>query len=93
MAIAESPLLAGLFQLRYEEIKGQAELECPACQAFYAGLQVGENGEVVAVEAIIESDPFALFAEGKLRERERELQFINGDICGSGFVKKNGSNM
>ena len=38
-------------------------------------------------------EPFATFTESKLRERERELQFMTGDICGSGWQKKPGLSM
>lgn len=83
----------GLFVLRYEEMKGAAALDCPACQEFYAGLVVSESGEIAVEEALLTGEPFTLFAEGKLREREREMQFMTGDICGSGFQKRPKVNM
>jgi len=83
----------GLFVLRYEEMKGTAALDCPACQEFYAGLVVSDSGEISVEESVLNDEPFSLFAEGRLREREREMQFMTGDICGSGFQKRPGINM
>ena len=74
-------------------MKGAAALDCPACQEFYAGLGVSDSGEIAVDQAILETEPFTLFAEGKLREREREMQFMTGDICGSGYQKRPGNNM
>lgn len=79
--------------LRYEEMKGASALDCPACQELYAGLAVSERGEVAVEQSILETEPFTLFAEGKSREREREMRFMAGDICGSGFQKRPGNNM
>ena len=91
--VAKLTCTVGLFVLRYEEMKGAATLDCPACQEFYAGLVVSETGEIAVEDAIVRSEPFTLFAEGRLREREREMQFMTGDICGSGFQKRPKVNM
>jgi len=64
-----------------------------ACQEFYAGLECLESGSLTLEEHIVLGEPFATFTESKLRERERELQFMTGDICGSGWQKKPGSSM
>ena len=74
-------------------MKGAAALDCPACQEFYSGLVVSDTGEIAVEESVLDTDPFTLFAEGKLREREREMQFMTGDICGSGFQKRPKVNM
>lgn len=64
-----------------------------ACQEFYAGLVCLESGSLTLEEHIVVGQPFATFTESKLRERERELQFMTGDICGSGWQKKPGLSM
>ena len=74
-------------------MKGTAALDCPACQEFYAGLVVSDNGDIAGEDAIVLDEPFTLFQEGRAREREREMQFMTGDICGSGFQKRPGVNM
>lgn len=64
-----------------------------ACQEFYAGLVCLDSGSLTLEEHIVLGQPFATFTESKLRERERELQFMTGDICGSGWQKKPGLSM
>lgn len=64
-----------------------------ACQEFYAGLVCLESGSLTLEEHIVLGQPFGTFTESKLRERERELQFMTGDICGSGWQKKPGLSM
>lgn len=83
----------GLFQLRYEELRGNPPSDCPTCRECYSSLVVGENGSLRLQEDIIMSDPFQKFLDAKSRERERELQFMTGNICGSGWVKRPGQNM
>ncbi|KAL3153985.1 hypothetical protein ABBQ32_013540 [Trebouxia sp. C0010 RCD-2024] len=83
----------GLFVMRYDELKCSAQLDCPTCQEFYAGLVCLESGSLTLEEHIVVGQPFATFTESKLRERERELQFMTGDICGSGWQKKPGLSM
>lgn len=83
----------GLFQLRYEELRSSSTLDCPACYECYAGLCVAEDGALAVETEIVHSQPFSAFAESRLRERERELQFMTGDICGSGWTKRPGANV
>lgn len=64
-----------------------------ACQEFYAGLECLDSGCLTLEEHIVLGSPFATFTESKMRERERELQFMTGDICGSGWQKKPGLSM
>lgn len=80
----------GLFQLRYEELRCSSTLQCPACHQCYAGLNVAEDGAVTGEYAMVKYHPFAAFSEAHARERERELQFMTGDICGSGWQKRPG---
>jgi hypothetical protein len=93
----------GLFQLRYEELRssggggcsgggGGAAPECPACHECYAGLVVAEDGTLTLEARILDGAAaiFATFSETEIRERERELQFTTGDICGSGWHKRPG---
>lgn len=54
---------------------------------------VAEDGSLQLQDGIVMSDPFQKFEDAKHRERERELQFMTGNICGSGWVKKPGQNM
>jgi hypothetical protein len=83
----------GLFVLRFEELRGAAPVECQACATFYVGLVV-ENGQTLTLEeSIIQDQPFKNFADAKAREREREMQFMAGGICGNGFTRKNGNSM
>lgn len=84
----------GLFAMRYDELRGSAALDCPACMEFYSGLVVHE-GQLTLEERLVHTDPgpFAAFAEAHARERERELQFMTGDICGSGWQKRPGVTM
>lgn len=83
----------GLFMLRFEELKGAAPVECQACATFYVGLTV-ENGQTLIMEdSILEGQPFRNFAEAKARERERELQFMSGGICGNGWTRTPGNTM
>ncbi len=68
-------------------------MECEACATFYVGLSV-ENGQTLTLEdSILESQPFRNFAEAKQRERERELQFMTGGICGNGWTRTPGNTM
>ena len=68
-------------------------MECEACATFYVGLVV-ENGNTLTMEdSILETQPFRNFSEAKLRERERELQFMTGGICGNGFQRSAGNTM
>ena len=69
----------GLFAMRYDELKGSAALDCPACLEFYSGLVVSA-GQLTLEDKVLDSPagPFATFAEARLRERERELQFMTG---------------
>ncbi|GMH40020.1 hypothetical protein BSKO_07924 [Bryopsis sp. KO-2023] len=83
----------GLFQLRYEELRGNPPSDCPTCKECYSSLVVGDDGSLRLQEDIISSDPFQKFLDAKSRERERELQFMTGNICGSGWVKRPGQNM
>ena len=77
---------------RYDELKGAAALECAACAEYFAGLVV--DGSALTLDAaVIASAPFTTFAEARARERERELQFMTGDICGSGWAKRPGHTM
>lgn len=80
----------GLFALRYEELANGSTGDCPACQEYYAGLTVIENGALSLDPSVLRSQPFTTFTEAKARERERELQFMTGDICGSGWHKSKG---
>lgn len=64
-----------------------------ACQEFYAGLECLDSGCLTLEQHIVSGSPFATFTESKMRERERELQFMTGDICGSGWQKKPGLSM
>jgi hypothetical protein len=82
----------GLFQLRYEELRSSSTLDCPACHQCYAGLLVAEDGCLTLEDEIIQHGAliFTTFAEAELREREREMQFMTGDICGSGWQKRPG---
>lgn len=83
----------GLFVLRFEELKGSAPVECQACATFYVGLVV-ENGQTLTLEeSILEDHPFKNFADAKARERERELQFMSGGICGNGWTRSAGNTM
>ena len=81
----------GLFAMRYDELRGSAALDCPACMEFYSGLVV-TDGQLTLEEKLVHTEPgpFAAFAEAHMRERERELQFMTGDICGSGWQKRPG---
>ncbi|KAK9810021.1 hypothetical protein WJX72_003525 [[Myrmecia] bisecta] len=89
----------GLFVMRYGELaslhcSGEgAALDCPACAEFYAGLVVLESGAVALSDELLRTQPFAAFEEARLRERERELQFMTGNICGSGWQKKSHQTM
>lgn len=77
---------------RYDELKGAATLECAACAEYFAGLVV--DGSALTLDAaVVASAPFTTFAEARARERERELQFMTGDICGSGWTKRPGHTM
>lgn len=69
----------GLFAMRYDELKGSAALDCPACLEFYSGLVVA-GGQLTLEDKVVNAatGPFATFAEARLRERERELQFMTG---------------
>lgn len=49
-----------------------------------------DNGALTLEPSVISSSPFSTFAEARARERERELQFTTGDICGSGWHKRPG---
>jgi hypothetical protein len=82
----------GLFQLRYEELRSSSTLDCPACHECYAGLMVGEDGCLTLEDSIMQHADliFSTFAEAELRDRERELQIMTGDICGSGWQKRPG---
>ena len=80
----------GLFALRYDELANGSTGDCPACQEYYAGLTVLENGSLSLDPTVLRSQPFTTFIEAKARERERELQFMTGDICGSGWHKSKG---
>ncbi|BDA40853.1 hypothetical protein COCOBI_01-5070 [Coccomyxa sp. Obi] len=78
---------------RFEELKGSAPVECQACATFYVGLVV-ENGQTLTLEeSILEDHPFKNFADAKARERERELQFMSGGICGNGWTRSAGNTM
>ena len=78
---------------RFEELRGASPVECEACATFYVGLVV-ENGQTLTLEdSILESQPFRNFAEAKQRERERELQFMTGGICGNGWTRTPGNTM
>ena len=78
---------------RFEELRGASPVECEACATFYVGLSV-ENGQTLTLEdSILESQPFRNFAEAKQRERERELQFMTGGICGNGWMRTPGNTM
>ncbi|KAK9805979.1 hypothetical protein WJX73_010583 [Symbiochloris irregularis] len=84
----------GLFAMRYDELQGSASLDCPACMEFYSGLVV--SGSQLTLEPKLvhaEPGPFAAFAETRIREREREMQFMTGDICGSGWQRRPGVNV
>ncbi|CAG9461100.1 unnamed protein product [Pedinophyceae sp. YPF-701] len=76
----------GLFLLRYDELRTSADLECPACAEVYAGLEVSEDGGLELAGPRRE-DPFTAIAMSRLREQQRELQFMS-DICGSGWRKR-----
>ena len=84
----------GLFAMRYDELRGSAALDCPACMEFYSGLVV-TDGQLTLEDKLVQTEPgpFAAFAEAHVRERERELQFMTGDICGSGWQKRPGVTM
>ena len=80
-----------------QELRNSDALKCPACAEFYAGLVVQDEKEsergkerLSLEKSILAGQPFTTFAESKARERERELQFMAGDICGSGWVKRKG---
>ncbi|MEW5297737.1 MAG: hypothetical protein WDW36_000922 [Sanguina aurantia] len=82
----------GLFQMRYDELKNHLSGSCPVCHDCYAGLVITEDGGVTLGEQILVSNPFPTFGESRCREREREMHFMTGDICGSGWQKKPGQN-
>ena len=65
---------------------------CKVCMDYYTGLSVTDNGAVTLEDSRF-GDPLSLFDEANQRERERQLQFISGGICGSGFEKKPGVTM
>lgn len=90
----------GLFSLRYDELRcsnaptDQTEngcsscAACPACQNFFLGLQADEKG-ITLDDRLFAGEPFAMFKQSKIRERERDIQFMTaGDVCGSGFNTK-----
>lgn len=90
----------GLFSLRYDELRysntplDQAEngcsscAACPACQDFFLGLKADGKG-ITLDDRLLEGDPFGMFKQSKVRERERDIQFMTaGDVCGSGFNPK-----
>lgn len=83
----------GLFVLRFEELRGAAPVECQACATFYVGLVVKNDTTLTLEESILEDQPFNNFADAKARERERELQFMSGGICGNGWTRTPGNTM
>lgn len=92
LAASWTPLSLFVSSDRYEELKGAATLECAACAEYFAGLVV-DGSALTLGAAVVASAPFTTFAEARARERERELQFMTGDICGSGWTKRPGHTM
>jgi hypothetical protein len=84
---------SGVWRGRYDELKGSAAMECAACAEYFAGLVVTPCGALTLEPALVDAAPFSTFAEARARERERELQFMAGDICGSGWTKRPGHTM
>lgn len=90
---ASEPSRSGVRRGRYDELKGSAAMECAACAEYFAGLVVTPCGALTLEPALLDAAPFSTFAEARARERERELQFMAGNICGSGWTKRPGHTM